>query len=256
MKLSVSSSSLNFKQDAAMQLHDFKMNIGKTLNSNFLQQFNTTTLANKNSNKCETKKKKKGGKKQQRTVTFSKVSMPCIPVKVNSDLHTMSTCHSIKPIIIRHEIETTDHSSNESDLDLDNDEIYSAYFSPIIEDNKMEEDENSNKDNQLNVNISLNHSISLSSNSSMNTLITGSGQSDSGLSSLNSAQLFFAEIREYLVKDFADRAKATTKKLNENKLLNEMSFSKCEDDQNSTRFASSSLLSLANKISNQIYQRK
>ena len=251
MKLSVSTSSLQFKQNAAMQLHDFKMNIGKTLNSNFLQQFNTAT--NKKVTKCETKKKKK----QRRTVTFSKVSTPCIPVKVNSNLHTMTTCHNSKLKLVRQEIDVTDNSSNESDLDLTNDEIYSAYFSPVVEDDtggdpSQQPSSQSNLNTSLpNINISLNHSISMSSNSSMNTLNIDISQSDSGLSSLNSAQLFFAEIREYLVKDFAERTKDTTKKLNEKR------FSKCEEDSNnSTLFASSSLLSLANKISNQIYQKK
>ena len=128
MKLSVSTSSLHFKQNATMQLHDFKMNIGKTLNSNFLQQFNAAT--NKKVTKYETKKMKK----KRRTVTFSKVSTPCIPVKVNSNLHTMTTCHNSKLKLVRQEIDVTDNSSNESDLDLTNDEIYSAYFSPVIED--------------------------------------------------------------------------------------------------------------------------
>ena len=252
MKLSVSTSSLHFKQNATMQLHDFKMNIGKTLNSNFLQQFNAAT--NKKVTKYETKKKKK----QRRTVTFSKVSTPCIPVKVNSNLHTMTTCHNSKLKLVRQEIDVTDNSSNESDLDLTNDEIYSAYFSPVIEDtggggdSSQQPTPQSNLNTSLpNMNISLNHSISMSSNSSMNTLNIDISQSDSGLSSLNSAQLFFAEIREYLVKDFAERTKETTKKLNEKR------FSKCEEDSsNSTLFASSSLLSLANKISNQIYQKK
>jgi hypothetical protein len=280
MKLSMSTSNLlhyphqpnihqHNKQNAAMQLHDFKMNLGKTLNSNFLQQFNTT----KKDLACnDGVYKKRKSKKMMRTVTFSKVSTPCIPVKVNSNAIYYNSNNSIasatcqKSKMIRKEIYDTDHSSNESsDLDLANDEVYSAFFTMVSEENKEDTNKEILKNN--NNNSSLNHSISISSNSSTNTMLSNKtdNQSDSGLSSLNSAQLFFAEIREFLVKDFAEQARAATIKLNENTFTNER-ISKSKDDQNnsssssnnnnSALFASSSLLSSANKISNQINSRK
>jgi len=273
MKLSVSTSNLHHyhhsnsnKQNAAMQLHDFKMNIGKTLNSNFLQQFNTTKKDLASNNGVYKKRK---SKKMMRTVTFSKMSTPCIPVKVNSNATYYNSNNSIasatcqKSKMIRKGIYDTDHSSNESsDLDLANDEVYSAFFTMVSEENKEDAMKSITNDilNNNNNNNSLNHSMSISSNSSTNTMLSNKAdnQSDSGLSSLNSAQLFFAEIREFLVKDFAEQARAATIKLNENTFTNER-ISKSRDDQNSSSsalFASSSLLSLANKISNQINSRK
>ena len=244
MKLSVSASSLNRKEHVAMQLHDFKMNMCKTLNSNFLQQFNTETpikeKTKKNKmNKSDSSEKKRQKKKVQRRVTFSKSPTPCMPVKVNPNAnYTMRHGDSQKTV-------SYDNTSlNDSDIELSNEDIYSAYFN-IIGDEAIREADylvksecqssfllrrtsvtrydlddmkqagnddyaDAKHDEQLDLrtNFALNHSSSLSTNSSTVSTLTTGTQSDSGMSSLNSAQLFFAEIREHLISDCVGKPRA------------------------------------------------
>ena len=237
MKLSISTSSLHKRENLAMQLHDFKANLCKTLNSNYLQQFN------KQDQKVAKQHFKRNKKKKG--VTFSK---PCMPVKVNKN--ASYTCQ--KPIILHRNVTkpVESDSSHESDLDLANHEIYSDFFDNAVEsshtcntthlsdesiDSGANDSLNSKKSNKIKNDVTLNHSSSLSSKSSTNTFTTIGTQSDSGLSSLNSSQLFFAEIREYLIRDLTENGKSKCSRL---------------PSDSSGGITSSTLLSFASKISN------
>lgn len=145
---SYSSSSSVYKSYSA-DLYDFKMNLTKTLNSNYLSNFNEPT----------------------KTKRHNKISSnPCIPVKVipNANYYT-----------IKRSIDSdNDSDSNESSL------IKSKFNSPFL----------FRKTSSV-------LSYSVSSQENVSTCSLSSSQSDSGLSSINSTELFIADLKEcFLIK--------------------------------------------------------
>lgn len=144
---SYSSSSSVYKSYSA-DLHDFKMNLTKTLNSNHLSNFN----------------------EQTKTKRLNKISsIPSIPVKVipNANYYT-----------IKRSIDSDDDSdSNESNL------IKSKFNSPFL----------------FRKASSIVLTNSVSSQDNFSTCSMSSSQSDSGLSSINSTELFIADLKECFI---------------------------------------------------------
>jgi hypothetical protein len=214
----------NNRLNATLNLQHFKTNLAKTLNSNWLKKFEKTEPVNSTFDSCcfdsdaglqKPSKKKKTKKKQAKHVC----STPCIPVKLSHNNYKNlrrenSTCDLIADNFLNEinfesdafEREIPGKDDNASDDCLVQKVFYNSCVSifnayePGNLDGQFVYEPNSNT-SQVSVNKCSSHEDKVSNGSSTVSLFafSNSDQSDSGLSSLNSAQLFFSEIREFLV---------------------------------------------------------
>lgn len=187
MKLSNSSNYLN-KKDVRLDLQNFKMNISKTLNSNYLKQFHEL---NQDMNTKQDNKK-----------TFRKhLSLtPSIPLIVNNKYV------SINP----------KEPDNEKIIDkYNNDFIKSKCQSPFLLRRSIQSSESLNLKTIENHLENFENYSNASSNVSTLRLKDCNLTTDSGLSSLNSGQLFFAEMKEIISKNME---KISTKQSRSNSL--------------------------------------
>lgn len=175
MKLSASANSLN-KKDVHLDLHNFRMNLSRTLNSNFLKKFHD--LTNQDTSKKETETKSKFRNRLSST--------PSMPVKVTNGY--ISTNPNVAPIFDDFFQLKKQNSTNEF--------IQSKCQSPFLLRRSIQSDEVF----EFNPKIEHPDSYSIISSNVSTLRMKECNQSDSGLSSLNSAQLFFAEIKETLKK--------------------------------------------------------
>ncbi|RNA25819.1 hypothetical protein BpHYR1_004899 [Brachionus plicatilis] len=162
MKISSSANCLN-RKDVRLDLQNFKINLSKTLNSNFLKKFHDS---NQDMNI-------KPNEKIKFRCRLS--STPSIPVKVSNQYVSMNP--------------------KESDYGINcNDFIQSKCQSPFLLRRSIQSEESLNSKKELeNGAENLETYSNISSNVSTLRL---KDLSDSGMSSLNSAQLFFAEMKE------------------------------------------------------------
>lgn len=172
MKLSSSVNCLN-RKDVRLDLQNFKMNISKTLNSNYLKKFHDLNQEMS----CKSDEKK----------TFRKcLSLtPSIPLKVSNPYVSMNPNEFDNEKII--------HKTN-------NDFIKSKCHSPFLLRRSIQSEES------LNVKAFENHAENFENYSNISSNVStlrlkGSNLTDSGLSSLNSGQLFYAEMKEVISKN-------------------------------------------------------
>ncbi len=170
-----SHSSSSFSAD----LHDFKMNLTKTLNSNYMLTFNEKRRTSFRFKQKQPKRPPKAS------------SIPCIPVKVI-------------PSYYMNKNNETDLTNSDDDDDDDDDEsedeissnasvlVKSKFNSPFLFRKSLVLNDSSNE---------IHSCVSSEENlSNMSSLVSTSisGKSDSGVSSMNSADLFIADLKECL----------------------------------------------------------
>ena len=240
-------SSSNSKR-LSVDLRDFKVNISKTLNSHFLSQFNEKSLSNFPI------------KKQKNVVHLS--STPSIPVKVNTSINlSRKTTKSDK---VNKET-NTEHVflSNSNGFQFKNETfdkselIKSKYFSPFLLrksssqvtvsalDSNLKNNHSDSVNfayanekllNQLQKRNSIMKNSSLSHfNSSSTSTSTLTIHSDSGMSSLNSTQLFLADLQEQIRQSEIINLKDLEKAKRENEQESNKNISKNRDSSSRTR---------------------
>lgn len=195
MKLSTSALSLN-KQDAHLHLHHFKMNLARTLNSDFFKKFTDFSQMNEKANELS--------KKHESRYRNRLASTPCIPVRVTNNyvnIHTEqqqrrhTNCNSL----------TQSSSENELDENLNSrcsrhvNFVQSKCVSPFLLRKTSVYDRSDEQSNETEQSFLVDDKISNLSSNISTIRLKGGNQSDSGMSSLNSAQLFIAEVREVLI---------------------------------------------------------
>lgn len=175
MKLSTSTQSL----DQRLCLHDFKMNLARTLHSEQLQKFTSTTTPDMQQIITSTTKKSSSHKKHR--LNHKKPMAPRIPVKVTSAYSTFTDNHD-------------DHDNDETQTQVDDStsslhsSSYYTYSSPLVIKADTTQMIKSKCDSPF-----LLRKIPRANSSGDNLF----KRCDSGLSSLSSAQMFFAEISEF-----------------------------------------------------------
>ncbi|CAF0753825.1 unnamed protein product [Brachionus calyciflorus] len=181
IKLSASANNLN-KKDLHLDLHNFKMNISRTLNSNFLKKFHDLT----NHHDLDNTKKIENLKFRNRLS-----SIPTIPVKVTNNYISINP----SPLF-----------TSDIDIDINSKKICknpefvkSKCQSPFLLRRSIQSEDSID----LNI-LPINDNYSNISSNVSTLRVKDCNQSDSGLSSLNSAQLFFSEIKEVLNKSKRD----------------------------------------------------
>jgi hypothetical protein len=268
------------RSNATVNLQHFKSNLAKTLNSNWLKKFDKTkpsissaiddcldldTGSRTKSTNPRMKTKKKEPPKKKHVC-----STPCIPVKLSHNNYKNTRKESSICDLV------TDNFLNEINLDSDFSErsksepdnclvqkvfynscvsIFNTFEPGNLDSQFMYEPSGSNS---ANVDTSgskftsshLEDKVSNDSSTVSLFAFSNSDQSDSGLSSLNSAQLFFSEIREFIV----DKKLLSPSSLSPSSLssstANTSSKSSPQSDNAESRRSSSLYEYLANKMGN------
>lgn len=191
-------------------LHDFKMNLTKTLNSNYMLTFN------------EQKRQLSSRFKQKSKRPHQISSIPCIPVKVIPNYY-LNKSNEETDLTDSDEDNVNDDeiSSNESIL------IKSKLNSPFLFRKSLTTSNDSANPHEIHSYVSSSQENLSNMSSSLVSTSISVNRSDSGLSSMNSTDLFIADLKECLLLDHVTSARSmqNTRRYQPAKLINTDEYS-------------------------------